>query len=90
MSLTVEGDRTGMTVSDGLDGELSLHCHLGMDGSWRLYARRPPLNHRVRAVLATPRRHAVGQSLHRLGMRLLDALKVPKFNLFSEIFLSSS
>ncbi|MFL6127356.1 DNA-formamidopyrimidine glycosylase family protein [Actinophytocola sp.] len=44
-------------------GDLSLHCHLGMDGSWRLFDRRPQLNHRVRAVLATEERYAVGTSL---------------------------
>lgn len=52
------------------DGELSFHCHLGMDGSWRYYARRPPIGHRVRAVLAIPRRYALGQSL--LEMALLS------------------
>ncbi|TDV52091.1 DNA-formamidopyrimidine glycosylase family protein [Actinophytocola oryzae] len=45
------------------DGELSFHCHLGMDGSWRFYAGRPRIGHRVRAVLATPQRFALGTSL---------------------------
>ena len=52
------------------DNDLSLHCHLGMDGSWRLYSRRPPLDHRVRAVLATRQRYAVGTAL--LEMALLS------------------
>lgn len=50
------------------DNDLSFHCHLGMDGSWRLYSRRPPLGHRVRAVLATSQRHAVGESLVEMAL----------------------
>ena len=50
------------------DDELSLHCHLGMDGSWRVYHRRPPINHRVRAVLATPDRYALGTSLLEMAL----------------------
>jgi endonuclease-8 len=50
------------------DDDLSLHCHLGMDGSWRIHDRRPRLNHRVRAVLATPQRWAVGTSLLELAL----------------------
>jgi endonuclease-8 len=54
------------------DRELSLHCHLGMDGSWKLYdqSRRAPVNHRTRAILGTPQRVALGQSL--LEMALLS------------------
>lgn len=52
------------------DNELSFHCHLGMDGSWRLYASRPPVNHRTRAILVAPQQCAVGQSL--LEMALLS------------------
>jgi endonuclease VIII len=50
------------------DNDVSLHCHLGMDGSWRFYARRPPLGHRVRAVLATAERFAVGTSLLEMAL----------------------
>jgi endonuclease VIII len=50
------------------DDELSLHCHLGMDGSWRVYDRRPPINHRVRAVLATAEKYALGQSLLEMAL----------------------
>lgn len=50
------------------DGELSLHCHLGMDGSWRVYSRRPPISHRVRAVLATSHRYALGESLVEMAL----------------------
>jgi endonuclease-8 len=42
---------------------VSFHCHLGMDGSWRLYSRRPPINHRTRAILEAAHKFAVGQSL---------------------------
>jgi endonuclease-8 len=49
-------------------GDVSLHCHLGMDGSWRVYRRRPPISHRVRAVLATPDRYALGESLVELAL----------------------
>ena len=55
------------------DDELSLHCHLGMDGSWRVYQRRPPIGHRVRAVLATPQRYALGESLVEMALvRIAD------------------
>ncbi|WP_225847415.1 DNA-formamidopyrimidine glycosylase family protein [Streptomyces sp. HPF1205] len=52
-----------------LDGELTLHSHLRMEGSWHLYApgerwRGGPM-HQVRAVLETADRTAVG---YRLGM----------------------
>jgi endonuclease-8 len=50
------------------DDELSLHCHLGMDGSWRVYNRRPPINHRVRAVLATQEKYALGTSLLEMAL----------------------
>lgn len=49
-------------------GEVSLHCHLGMDGSWRVYDRRPPIGHRVRAVLATRQRYAIGTSLLEMAL----------------------
>ncbi len=50
------------------DDDLSLHCHLGMDGSWRVHDRRPRIDHRVRAVLATPRRYAIGTSLLEMAL----------------------
>lgn len=50
------------------DDELSLHCHLGMDGSWRVYNRRPPIGHRVRAVLATAEKYALGTSLVEMAL----------------------
>jgi endonuclease VIII len=51
------------------DGEVSIHSHLGMDGSWRLYDPGEPWRGRsfeVRAVLETERRIAVGHRLRRL------------------------
>lgn len=48
--------------------DVSFHCHLGMDGSWRVYSRRPPLNHRTRAIFEGPQRIAVGQSLVEMAL----------------------
>ncbi|HEX6356505.1 DNA-formamidopyrimidine glycosylase family protein [Actinophytocola sp.] len=50
------------------DSEVSLHCHLRLDGSWRVYSRRPPINHRVRAILATPQKYALGELLHDMAL----------------------
>lgn len=77
----VEHDLAGRTVSEvrsigkhlftRFDGQLSLHSHLRMDGSWHLYRptdrwRLP--SHHARAVLATPTRLAVGFRLHDLAL----------------------
>lgn len=50
------------------DRDLSLHCHLRLDGSWRVFSRRPPISHKVRAVLATPDRWALGILLHDMAL----------------------
>lgn len=52
------------------DGDLSLHCHLGMDGSWRLYdpRRRAPVGHWTRAILETADHLALGQHLYELAL----------------------
>lgn len=52
------------------DGDLTLHCHLMMDGSWRIYdqRKRAPVNHRTRAILATAQHVALGQSLHEMKL----------------------
>lgn len=50
------------------DGGATVHSHLRMDGSWRLYRPGSPWRgpaHEVRAILETARRVAVG---HRLGI----------------------
>ncbi|MCF6523902.1 DNA-formamidopyrimidine glycosylase family protein [Streptomyces sp. JJ36] len=50
-----------------LEGGLTLHSHLGMDGSWRVHAagerRRGGPEHQIRAVLATAAHTAVGYRL---------------------------
>jgi endonuclease VIII len=57
-----------------LDGGLTLHSHLGMDGSWRVYAtgRRwtGGPGHRIRAVLGTESSTAIGY-----GLPLLELLR---------------
>jgi endonuclease-8 len=67
------------------DRDLSLHCHLGIDGSWRFYGAggrrwRGP-NHQARAVLVTEELAAVGLNLHSMALlatpeehRLVDHL----------------
>jgi endonuclease-8 len=50
------------------DSEVTFHCHLGMDGSWRVYAARAPVNHRTRAILQTPQKIALGQSLVEMAL----------------------
>jgi len=65
------------------DRDLSLHCHLELDGSWRLAdaRRRLPINHRTRAILADDTTAALGQALHKMALlptadehRLVDHL----------------
>jgi len=63
------------------DRDLSLHNHLGMDGSWRFYRPGARLSHQARAVLATSTTTAVGLNLQQLSFvptpeehRLVDHL----------------
>ncbi|GAB3435113.1 DNA-formamidopyrimidine glycosylase family protein [Actinophytocola sediminis] len=68
---TVEGARSvGKHLFLRFSGELSLHCHLGLDGSWRFHdpARRAPVNHWTRVLLQTDDRLALGQRLLRLAI----------------------
>lgn len=55
-----------------VDELMTLHSHLGMDGSWRVYAVgerwRPRSRHLVRAVLRTADTVAVGYQLHDLAL----------------------
>ena len=55
-------------LSDGL----TLHSHLGMEGSWRIFGagQRPygGPGHQVRAVLQVPERRAVGYRLRRVDL----------------------
>lgn len=50
-----------------IEGGLTLHSHLGMDGAWRLYAARERWRggpgHQIRAVLSTAHLTAVGYRL---------------------------
>ncbi|WJV45783.1 Fpg/Nei family DNA glycosylase [Streptomyces flavofungini] len=50
-----------------VEGGLTLHSHLGMDGSWRVYAPRERWRggptHQIRAILATADHTAVGYRL---------------------------
>lgn len=63
------------------DRDLSLHNHLGMDGSWRFYRPGAGVNHQARVVLGTETTTAVGLNLHQLSLvptpeehRLVDHL----------------
>ena len=48
-----------------VDGDVTVHTHLKMEGSWRVgpVTRYPPRDHRVRVVLANDTWLAVGQQL---------------------------
>ncbi|MET8680516.1 DNA-formamidopyrimidine glycosylase family protein [Streptomyces sp. NPDC004647] len=55
-----------------VEGGLTLHSHLRMDGTWHLYTAgerwRGGPEHQIRAILATPARIAVGYRLPVLGL----------------------
>jgi endonuclease-8 len=55
-----------------LDDDRTLHTHLRMDGSWRLYAHGSPWTggpaHQIRAVLSTPDTDAIGYRVHDLAL----------------------
>lgn len=59
-----------------IEGGITLHSHLMMDGSWHLYAPgerwRGGPSHQVRAVLSTPDRIAVGYRLPVLELIATD------------------
>jgi endonuclease VIII len=68
-------DLTGRSVSDAasrgkhllvrVDGDITVHTHLRMDGSWRISPAgpRPLTDHRIRLVLANSQWQAVGYQL---------------------------
>lgn len=70
-TVDLRGRRVDEVVSRGkhllirVDGGLTVHSHLKMDGSWRITpaGRRGPEGHRVRLVLANDRWRAAGLSL---------------------------
>lgn len=81
----VEHDLAGRTVlgvaSVGkhlftrFDGNLSLHSHFRMDGTWHLYRPGRPWRgpeHQIRAILETAERVAVGFRLHDLELLPTD------------------
>lgn len=69
---TVEVVPRGKHLLHRVEGDLTLHSHLRMEGSWRVYpvGRRHGFaaRHTVRAMLWTPRRVAVGDSLGMLDL----------------------
>ncbi len=68
-------DLTGRTVTETVsrgkhlltrvDGDITVHTHLKMEGSWRIgpMTSYPPRDHRIRVVLANEQRQAVGVRL---------------------------
>jgi endonuclease VIII len=50
------------------DRDLSLHHHLGMDGSWRFSGPHARPDHRARVVLATDSATALGLNLQQLAL----------------------
>lgn len=79
---TVTGARSvGKHLFVRFDRELSLHNHLGMDGSWKFLRPGARITYRARAVLAAEQTLAVGLNLHQLALvttadehRLVDHL----------------
>lgn len=83
-------DLTGRTVVEvvargkhlltRLEGGLTLHSHLRMDGSWRIFAPgerwRGGPGHQIRAVLGTASRTAVGYRLPVLELLRPDRKSV--------------
>lgn len=69
---TIEVVPRGKHLLHRLEGDLTLHSHLRMEGSWRLHPvgqrRAFGTRHTVRALLWTVRRVAVGDSLGMLDL----------------------
>ena len=69
---TLEVVPRGKHLLHRVEGDLTLHSHLRMEGSWRVHrgSRPPPgaSRHTVRAVLRTPTTVAVGDSLGMLDL----------------------
>jgi endonuclease VIII len=65
--LVTEAVPRGKHLLVRVDGGITVHTHLRMDGSWRIGppARYPPRDHRVRLILANQQWQAVG---YRLGI----------------------
>jgi endonuclease-8 len=61
----------GKHILARVDGGLTLHSHLRMDGSWRVGHRRIPSGgppHAIRVVLTTPHAVAVGYRVHDVAL----------------------
>ncbi|HEX6869516.1 MAG TPA: DNA-formamidopyrimidine glycosylase family protein, partial [Micromonosporaceae bacterium] len=62
-----------LRLVDGDGQALTLHSHLRMDGSWRIYRPGEPWRgkpaHQIRIVLRTDRAVAVGFHLHEIAVR---------------------
>lgn len=71
---TIEVVPRGKHILHRLEGDLTLHSHLRMDGRWRTMragaatARKTTEDHTVRAVVVTAKRVAVGTKLGMLDM----------------------
>ncbi|MGI8947094.1 MAG: Fpg/Nei family DNA glycosylase [Ornithinimicrobium sp.] len=69
---TIEVVSRGKHLLHRIEGDLTLHSHLRMEGSWRVHRgnRLPPAadRHTVRAVVATGERIAIGDSLGMLDL----------------------
>ena len=63
--VVTESAARGKHLLTRIDGGLTIHTHLKMEGSWRIRpaAGWPPRDHRVRLVLANARWQAVGYQL---------------------------
>jgi len=69
---TIEVVPRGKHLLHRIEGDLTLHSHLRMEGRWRIHrASRPPAaadRHTVRAVLCTSEHVAIGNSLGMLDL----------------------
>ncbi len=71
---TIEVVPRGKHLLHRIEGDLTLHSHLRMEGRWRTYrastarSRAISDDHRVRAILVTAERCAVGSSLGMLDL----------------------
>ncbi|MEI2714584.1 MAG: DNA-formamidopyrimidine glycosylase family protein [Nocardioides sp.] len=66
---TLEVIARGKHLLHRLSGDVTLHSHLKMEGSWRIFESAPPTrDHRIRAVLHTEGPVAVGRQLGNLDV----------------------
>jgi endonuclease-8 len=67
---TLEVVSVGKHILHRVSGGFTLHSHLRMDGSWRVYdqMRKPRITHETRAVVGTENASCVGQLLGELDL----------------------